>query len=374
MADNATEGTGMNMIFRPNFKFASSAEDNLLELNLTVETLQFMQSNILAKVPNRGFDNQDKVDLTGVPYMQTVSDKLNEPKGDMSNPEISIHFEQGLLMRTPPTTSPDTKGKFTISRLASIPHGTTINLQAVEEQSQIINKKPVFPDVDIRPFFILVPDKFGKIPPKSFVSTFQNMNTMSKVPDVVRKPPDLSNFTDPKAMFSSLKQLQNPNQLLTDFLASKTVVDSRTFTVKSAHDTLKGGGVTNIAFLQDGDKTNPKATKGNARVSSVECTYWISTVKYQVVVPPDDYTKGDKVFTPIGDTLGVPGPQFQLEIGKKTTQQATIDVTAPIIQYSQNVLLDFGELSWPHVSVATLAPALPLFIAKSTNPGLQKIQ
>jgi len=29
------------------------------------------------------------------------------------------------------------------------------------------------------------------------------------------------------------------------------------------------------------------------------------------------------------------------------------------IQYAQNVTLDFGPLSWPHVSVATLIPGGP---------------
>ena len=37
----------------------------------------------------------------------------------------------------------------------------------------------------------------------------------------------------------------------------------------------------------------------------------------------------------------------------------------PQIQYSQQVLLNFNGLSWPHVSVATLVPASPLPVPAS---------
>jgi len=32
------------------------------------------------------------------------------------------------------------------------------------------------------------------------------------------------------------------------------------------------------------------------------------------------------------------------------------------IQYSQTVFLNFGPLTWPHVSVATLIPADPIVV------------
>jgi hypothetical protein len=35
-------------------------------------------------------------------------------------------------------------------------------------------------------------------------------------------------------------------------------------------------------------------------------------------------------------------------------------IKTPQIQYSQQVLLNFNGLSWPHVSVATLVPASPV--------------
>jgi hypothetical protein len=43
----------------------------------------------------------------------------------------------------------------------------------------------------------------------------------------------------------------------------------------------------------------------------------------------------------------------------------SIKVKATQIQYSQQVLLNFNGLTWPHVSVATLVPASPLPVPAS---------
>jgi hypothetical protein len=128
----------VNTIFRPGNGFTSALEDNLLEVNLTLETLQFMESSVLGKVPNRGFDNQKDVFLTGIPYQQTISDQLNEVTGkaDLGNKKIDLHFKQWLFMRTPVTGSSKTIPP-TISRMGSIPHGTTINAQDFEPQKRI---------------------------------------------------------------------------------------------------------------------------------------------------------------------------------------------------------------------------------------------
>ena len=47
------------------------------------------------------------------------------------------------------------------------------------------------------------------------------------------------------------------------------------------------------------------------------------------------------------------------------TAPRQIQVNATQIQYSQQVLLNFAGLSWPHVSVATLVPANPLPVPAS---------
>jgi hypothetical protein len=59
------DGTGFNMIFRPRPGFTDISEDNDLELNLTIETMQFIDSRVLANIPNKGFGNQPSTDLTG---------------------------------------------------------------------------------------------------------------------------------------------------------------------------------------------------------------------------------------------------------------------------------------------------------------------
>jgi hypothetical protein len=48
--------------------------------------------------------------------------------------------------------------------------------------------------------------------------------------------------------------------------------------------------------------------------------------------------------------------------GASTFTQMT---KTPQIQYSQQVLLNFNGLSWPHVSVATLVPASPVPVPAS---------
>jgi len=58
-------------------------------------------------------------------------------------------------------------------------------------------------------------------------------------------------------------------------------------------------------------------------------------------------------------------PSFLVSIpfveGKKFPG-GTIALSTTQIQYSQEVVLNFNGLSWPHVSVATLVPADPVSV------------
>src|SRR5215469_12431921 len=72
-------GSGFNMIFRPDsassptkLPIPVTGSDNVLELNLTLETLSFSPG--LGSVPNRGSVAQGDIFLNGVPYLQTFSD------------------------------------------------------------------------------------------------------------------------------------------------------------------------------------------------------------------------------------------------------------------------------------------------------------
>ncbi|HEY4992564.1 MAG TPA: hypothetical protein VII33_10840, partial [Nakamurella sp.] len=73
-------GSGLNTIFRPqDFAVtptplpnpANGPNDNILEINLTEETLAF--SKALGSIPNRGMVQGDAF-LNGIPYVQKIND------------------------------------------------------------------------------------------------------------------------------------------------------------------------------------------------------------------------------------------------------------------------------------------------------------
>ena len=360
------KGTGMNTIFRPNSGFGGNfALDNLLEINLTSETLQFMSGNVLGDVPNRGFDNQPDIFLRGIPYTQTISDKLNKDTGKADLPDkgdgkdgphaVDIHFEQGLFMRTPATTSPAIAGA-TISRMGSIPHGTTINAQGFDADKPILGK-PRIDDVKIVPFLIGA---------QASEANFDNMRVSGDIiaPQGLRKPSNLTSFISQGTL--SLEAVNNPNKILRDINDKKNIVNHLTFTVTTKPtDKLPGGGVANIGFLSSGKKSNPSGSvPGNANAVAVTCQYWVSTVIHTVVVKAGDYDKQPKDLdiVPEETKQGISAPKFRVQLRKKVSKDTIIQVPSTQIQYSQNVTLDFGILSWPHISVATLIPAQPLLV------------
>jgi len=367
------KGHGFNTIFRPNNGFGTNAlADNVLELNLTSETLSFLDASILGDVPNRGFFDQSDVILKGVPYTQMISDNLNPDTGKANlNPPVSIHFEQGLFMRTPATDNP--KLGASIARMASIPHGTTINAQCPEPTTPLPNG-PNFPSVLITPFFVGT----NQSDPNNQVTAFANLNFGQTVKDL-RIPANLQIFGDQgtitPAMFS------NPNDLLRAANVGKNILSHFTFTVSTPNAAtpsagqIPGGGTTNTAFLETGDKRPgpPKDVPGNANGIAMSCTYWISTVEHDLIIPAGGYDTQPKdlVLAPAEVKATTEGPRFLVQLRRKVTTTTPIKVTSTQIQYSQNVTLNFGTLSWPHVSVATLNqdPGSPLLIS-SNSPFL----
>lgn len=110
------------------------------------------------------------MNLGGIPYTQVVTNIGNESIGKPDLPledRKGIHFEQGLFIRTPdlgPFTGDNFNVKVaepilgpTIIKMASIPHGTTINAQC-EEPQQMIARKPVFSGLEVATIF---PFPFG---------------------------------------------------------------------------------------------------------------------------------------------------------------------------------------------------------------------
>ena len=201
-------GHGFNTIFRPDSKATPTTlpipvvgSDNVLELNLTSETLSFSKS--LGSVPNRGFVQGD-VFLNGVPYLQTISD-ITVP----SQP-VGIHFEPGLWLAVPATVDPSEET--TVVRMASIPHGTTVLAQGTAKTAP---GKPTIPAVDITPFTTAPPH--NKIP-------FPSQTATNK--DTARIPQDLSSFITAGTITQAI--LDDPNTILRSHIATQNIVSTTT--------------------------------------------------------------------------------------------------------------------------------------------------
>ncbi len=275
-------GKGFNQIWRP----FHGTSDRFLELNLTEETLEFSES--IGDIPNRGFLQAD-IDLAGVHYLQQVKDTLAG---------VGIHIEPGLWVTVPVTTNP--AEPTTVARMASIPHGTTVNAQGT---AITVNGGPHIDPVSIRPFAV------GSAPPANTAVAFPPFNEA-----------DLSvatTFRLPNPIPPSITQtmVNNPNSVLTAAIAGQTITETTVLIINTKASAAPppptvpsaGGGTDNIAFLQGGP-AGP-----NADAAQMTAIFWIEKV-----------------------AAGPHGPGYLQ------------------LQYSQTVLLNFNGLSWPHVSVATL--------------------
>ena len=205
-------GNGFNTIFRPDSTASPTTlpnpvppappHDNILELNLTSETLAFSKS--LGSVPNRGTGAQPDASLNGVPYVQSINDIT------IHGESVGIHFEPGIWIHVPATTTPPL-GE-TVTRMASIPHGTTI-----EAQGLVLPAKPGPPTiapVDITPIINATHAPF-KFPSQ----TAANANTL-------RIPQDLGPFITRGTITQAM--LDDPNSLLRAQISKQNIVSTTT--------------------------------------------------------------------------------------------------------------------------------------------------
>ena len=201
-----------------------------------------------------------------------------------------MHVEPGFFLTLPATTGPAAPP--TIFRQGSIPHGVNVLLQGT---GVTINGPPTIPNITTRS---IKPD-----------GTFNSDNYLKNAGRQGVIPAGL----DPAVA-------TNPNLLLQTALAATagTVLQTTIITLGTGGN--DGQGISNIPWLQPGVPgtvgVNPDGTKfapvNNAAAVQTNATFWI-----------------EKIRTPGGDIV------FQL-------------------QYSQVVLLNFGNVNWPHVTVATL--------------------
>jgi hypothetical protein len=335
-------GSGFNTIFRPDSTATPtplpkpvSGSDNVLELNLTRETLSFSQS--LGSVPNRGMVQGD-IFLNGVPYLQTISDVT------VPSQPVGIHVEPGLWMAIPATTDPAAGA--TVARMASIPHGTTVEAQGTSSTS---TGKPTIPAVDITPFTTGSPT--SKIPFPSQTAT------ASGTP---RIPQDLTSFIAADTITQAM--LTDPNTLLRSHIAAQTITSTTIVSISSAPAApLFGGGTDNIAFLLG----NTTASAPNAQTLKMQATFWIETVAFTIQVPVFEPGQPPLIIPAQTGAAGQPAPEFLVDPPVAIKAPRSITVQATQIQYSQQVFLNFNTLTWPHVSVATLVPSDPISIPAS---------
>jgi nucleoid-associated protein YgaU len=346
-------GVGFNTIFRPqnialsptNFpNTPHGPDDNVLELNLTEETLDF--SSPLGTVPNRGFAQAD-ISLNGIPYVQKIND-VTDPTAP-----VGIHFEPGVWLSVPATTDPAETA--TVVRMASIPHGTTIDAEGTAKPP--VAGAPQIPSVDITPFII------GD-PTSRLTGTFPSQ--IATDDSTFRLPQDLSSFIVAGTITPDI--LENPNSILQNRVDSQNIASTTTITVDTTRpspdvpaDPLFGGGTANIAFLLgDSNATNP-----NANAVEMSATFWIETVVEHITVPP---MAANQPTTVLGSAAaGEPIATFSVTSATDITAPTQVSATYTQIQYSQTVLLNFNGLSWPHVSVATLIPDDPIPVALGTS-------
>ena len=342
-------GNGFNTIFRPNNSVTPTAlpipvtpGDNILELNLTSESLAFSPS--LGSVPNRGTTPQGDIFLNGVPYLQTIQDVTTPGQS------VGIHVEPGLWMNFPSTNDP-VEGP-TVARMGSIPHGTTIQAQGTFLS---VNGPPIINPVSITPFVT------GQTPVHQIPFPSQTAATQG----TPRIPQDLTTFIANGTITQAM--LDDPNTVLRNQIAQQTITATTVIIINTDPAApLFGGGTDNVAFLQG----NPPTSSPNAQALQMSAIFWIETVQAPILVQPFPLDP-DPLILPcppsfpgqVVPTFCVPPPPAAI------TQPVSIIVTYTQIQYTQLVLLNFNGLTWPHVSVATLVPANPVQVPASVWPA-----
>jgi hypothetical protein len=128
--------------------------------------------------------------LNGIPYLQAIN--------DVSDPDqpVGIHLEPRVWLSVPPTTAP-AEGA-TLVRMASIPHGATIEAQGT---AFAVAGGPLIEPVDITPFRIGNPGAPVRFPSQDVKDT-----------DTFRVPQDLTSFIADGTITQAI--LDNPNLII----------------------------------------------------------------------------------------------------------------------------------------------------------------
>jgi hypothetical protein len=303
--DGNWHGHGFNLIARPDHDGGGPL---FLELNQTDETLKF--DAIGSPIPNRGLVMQD-ITLFGLTYLQKISDSVTGG---------ALHIEPGIWITQPATTDPAQNpppGGQIVARMGNIPHGNSLLAQgsAINVPSLTNGTFNITP-VNTAPFGVGTPMPLGGtqggFPPYDLANTapaaanfrtpFGNIPSIP-LPAAINGVPMQTVINDP----TRLLQAALTGQFIEKMVVLEIATEATIATKGAPITTLNGaGGIENIPFLVP-----------NANTATVFATFWIETIRHGT------------------------GSFLQL-------------------QYVQTVLLNFPilgtttNLSWPHVSVATL--------------------
>ncbi|KAH8176909.1 hypothetical protein LIA77_01991 [Sarocladium implicatum] len=360
------KGIGFNQIFRPNSGATPTQlpipvsppppafpNDSILELNLTRETLTF--SKPLGEIPNRGFGGQGDIFLNGVTYVQSIDDVANPDTGKFDGDRVNIHIENGMWMHVP-ATDVDPELPASVSRMGTIPHGTSINAQGI----QIPKPFPGGPRLDpapITPFFIGSPDR-----PQVFPAQTATDNATARLPQ------DLSKFIAAGTITQAI--LDDVNTVLREAIKGQNILETTVINISTSTGEdipVSDDGTSNIAFLTGTKATATDNTPSppNANALHMEAIFWIETVEYEIEVPVWKPGQGRLLIRPKRPSQFTPVPVFEVKPPHEITQPIKIKAKTKQLQYSQLVNLDFGPLTWPHRSVATLVPKDPVHVNSS---------
>jgi hypothetical protein len=300
------QGTGFNLIARPDKEGGGPL---FLELNQTHEVLEFDQ--IASSIPNRGFA-QDDIELFGLTYLQKISDSVTGG---------ALHIEPGIWVTQPTTTAPPeappTANSQIIARMATIPHGNALLARGLAtEVAPLAGGTFSIAPVNTAPFAA-----GGAMPPGGTQGGFPPYDLANTSPAAVNFRTPFGN-TPAIPLSASIDTvpmqtvINDPTRLLQQAIKDQTIekmavlniatVASLNLTTGPVPVGLGAGGIENMPFL---------ATNANAAL--VFATFWIETIAH-------------------------PAHHFLQ------------------LQYVQTVILNFPilgtttNLSWPHVSVATL--------------------
>ncbi|KAK3628392.1 hypothetical protein LTR56_018660 [Elasticomyces elasticus] len=210
-------GNCFNTIFRPR----SNASPDDADAKLTKLTF----GNTIGDIPNRGMFGQPDITLTGLPYLQTIQDVTNviTGRGDRVGND-GIHFEPGMWLHVPESTVNPAIGA-SVARMASIPHGTTINAQGLVSKKREDTVSggtkggPKFDEINITPTSL---SDGTPIP-------FPSLKSENKFPP--RIPQDLEMFTKKKTITNDI--ILNPNLVLQKAIEGQTISETITFEVST---------------------------------------------------------------------------------------------------------------------------------------------